>query len=138
MLLFIVNASTGSIGGQFSHEYHLLTEVGEDSILICGECDFACNEEIFEEQDEEALQTRQCPNCKRSHCLENKKGIEIGHTFYLASRYTQPFEATFTTKEGKREYVYALKHQSRIALCDAFILNDFTLCLHTFSYSVGF
>jgi prolyl-tRNA synthetase len=41
-----VEADTGSIGGNASHEFHVLAESGEDSIAICNHCDYAANVEL--------------------------------------------------------------------------------------------
>lgn len=41
-----VNASGGAIGGKETKEFMLLTDAGEDSILICGKCGYAANQEI--------------------------------------------------------------------------------------------
>ena len=38
-----VEADTGSIGGSFSHEFMVLAETGEDTIVICKECTYAAN-----------------------------------------------------------------------------------------------
>ena len=40
-----VDAATGAIGGDKSHEFQVLAESGEDGILSCGYCDYAANEE---------------------------------------------------------------------------------------------
>ncbi len=40
-----VEADSGSIGGSFSHEFMVLAETGEDSIVFCSACDFAANVE---------------------------------------------------------------------------------------------
>jgi prolyl-tRNA synthetase len=39
-------ASSGDMGGDLSHEYHLPTQLGEDHIVNCGSCDYVVNEEI--------------------------------------------------------------------------------------------
>ncbi|KAK3310331.1 uncharacterized protein B0T15DRAFT_518184 [Chaetomium strumarium] len=41
-------ASSGDMGGDLSHEYHLPTRLGEDYIVSCGSCDYVVNEEIAE------------------------------------------------------------------------------------------
>lgn len=41
-----VEASGGAIGGKETKEFMLLTDAGEDSILICPECKYAANQEI--------------------------------------------------------------------------------------------
>ncbi len=40
-----VEADTGSIGGDYSHEFHVLADSGEDLIAHCGGCDYAANVE---------------------------------------------------------------------------------------------
>jgi prolyl-tRNA synthetase len=40
-----VDADTGTIGGSFSHEFMVLAETGEDTIVICKDCDYAANME---------------------------------------------------------------------------------------------
>ncbi len=40
-----VDADTGTIGGSFSHEFMVLADTGEDTIVICKECDYAANME---------------------------------------------------------------------------------------------
>ena len=41
-----VAADTGSIGGNASHEFHVLARSGEDSIAICDQCNYAANVEL--------------------------------------------------------------------------------------------
>ncbi|MDQ7837818.1 MAG: proline--tRNA ligase [Thermodesulfobacteriota bacterium] len=43
-----VEADTGSIGGSFSHEFMVLAETGEDTIVSCTVCDYAANIEKAE------------------------------------------------------------------------------------------
>jgi len=40
-----VEADTGSIGGNASHEFHVLADSGEDAIAICDRCEYAANVE---------------------------------------------------------------------------------------------
>ncbi len=41
-----VAADTGSIGGNASHEFHVLANSGEDNIAICNQCNYAANVEL--------------------------------------------------------------------------------------------
>ncbi len=43
-----VEADTGAIGGSMSHEFQVLAESGEDSIVSCSKCDYAANVEKAE------------------------------------------------------------------------------------------
>lgn len=40
-----VEADSGSIGGNFSHEFMVLAETGEDTIAYCTACDWSANVE---------------------------------------------------------------------------------------------
>jgi prolyl-tRNA synthetase len=65
-----VASDSGMMGGSVSHEYMLLTGAGEDSIVICTECDYRANMEaaatIVENAAGEAeeLKCIETPNCK--------------------------------------------------------------------------
>ncbi len=43
-----VASDSGMMGGSISHEFMLLTDIGEDSIVICSECDYRANMEAAE------------------------------------------------------------------------------------------
>ena len=43
-----VASDSGMMGGKISHEYMLLTPIGEDSIAVCQECDYRANMEAAE------------------------------------------------------------------------------------------
>ncbi|WP_297670726.1 proline--tRNA ligase [uncultured Desulfovibrio sp.] len=43
-----VEADSGSIGGNFSHEFMVLADAGEDTIAFCRDCDYAANVERAE------------------------------------------------------------------------------------------
>ncbi|MGH2450703.1 MAG: proline--tRNA ligase, partial [Candidatus Limnocylindria bacterium] len=40
-----VESDTGAMGGDVAHEFQVLTEAGEDRVLICGSCDYRANME---------------------------------------------------------------------------------------------
>ncbi len=40
-----VEADSGSIGGSFSHEFMVLADTGEDTLVVCRSCDYAANVE---------------------------------------------------------------------------------------------
>ncbi len=40
-----VEADSGTIGGSFSHEFMVLAKTGEDTIVVCRDCDYAANME---------------------------------------------------------------------------------------------
>ncbi|KAF2967189.1 hypothetical protein GQX73_g6361 [Xylaria multiplex] len=42
----VAEASSGDIGGDLSHEYHLPSPIGEDIVISCTECSYVANEEL--------------------------------------------------------------------------------------------
>ena len=44
----IVKADTGVMGGSLSEEYQAITDIGEDTLVLCDSCDYASNLEIAE------------------------------------------------------------------------------------------
>ncbi|KAF7513429.1 hypothetical protein GJ744_009850 [Endocarpon pusillum] len=42
----VARATSGNMGGELSHEYHLPSSKGEDSVLSCSHCDHVKNEEL--------------------------------------------------------------------------------------------
>ena len=65
-----VASDSGMMGGKVSHEYMLLTDVGEDTIVLCRDCDYRANMEaapclLTNEPGEIApLEKVATPNCK--------------------------------------------------------------------------
>ncbi|CAG0910161.1 unnamed protein product, partial [Cyprideis torosa] len=39
----VVEADSGAIGGNFSHEFMVLAKTGEDTIVVCSECEYSSN-----------------------------------------------------------------------------------------------
>jgi prolyl-tRNA synthetase len=115
-----IDADTGTMGGKISHEYHLITPIGEDSIITCTRCWKSINKEL-------AKDDKICPKCD-SVCLENQQGIEIAHTFILEDRYSKPLKATFLNNKGKPENLqmgcYGIGITRLIASCIEFLSNE--------------
>lgn len=98
-----VKADSGNIGGDMTHEFHILSKVGEDELVICPgqDCDYASNVETAEASCGDT-----CPACNSSK-LTSKRGIEVGQVFYLGDKYTkkESLDATFTNKTGQQQHL---------------------------------
>jgi prolyl-tRNA synthetase len=44
--IIVAEASSGAMGGKLSHEYHLTSPIGSDTIYTCNTCDYASNDEV--------------------------------------------------------------------------------------------
>jgi len=91
----IVEAS-GGIFSKFSHEFQVLTPIGEDTIYYCDKCAFAQNKEIAEFKEGDT-----CPKCGGEIFVT--RGIEVGNIFPLKDKYSAPMNATFLDKDGKEK-----------------------------------
>lgn len=89
-----VEASSGSIGGNFSYEFMVLADSGEDKIVICTKGDWGANLEV-------AKDVTKCPKCGGE--IEIKNSIEASHAFKLGRKYSEKMKANFMNKEGKEE-----------------------------------
>jgi prolyl-tRNA synthetase len=49
MPYIVAGADSGNMGGNYSHEYHLASTQGEDTIISCSECEYSINEELWRE-----------------------------------------------------------------------------------------
>ncbi len=87
-------AACGDIGGVVSHEYHLFSNIGEDNIVKCADCNAIYNVELSKN---EAV----CNNCDASN-VRQFRGLELGHTFLLGSHYSKIFAACIKNEAGEK------------------------------------
>ncbi len=89
-------------GGDFTisntHEFQVLTEVGEDTILVCEKCEYAENTEISKLKNGD-----KCPQCGGE--IKSHKAIEVGNIFPLGTKYSQAFNLKFVREDGIKELV---------------------------------
>lgn len=102
-----VKANTGAIGGDLSHEFHILAETGEsavyydkkfDEIRKSDKIDIKQMQNLYAAADE-MHNSDTCPI--KPEELASKRGIEIGHIFYFGDKYSKALNATITDKDGK-------------------------------------
>lgn len=92
----VVEAESGSIGGNYCHEFMALCPSGEDRILICEKCGEAINQEAAKGQDK-------CVKCGQPLKIVN--GIEVAHIFKLGLKYSEKIGAKFTAKDGQEKFI---------------------------------
>lgn len=91
-----VNGSTGVMGGNLSHEYHLPATIGDDTLVKCNACGHAINKEML---TEESTTSSTCVQCKSTD-LNITQGIEVGHTFLLGEKYSSLLGASVVFDDG--------------------------------------
>ncbi len=92
----IIEADSGAMGGDLSHEFLITAPIGEDFVVQCSSCGHAHGlKEDFREHTK-------CPKCSTG-TLEKKIAIELGHIFQLGTKYSDAFEAMYLDEDGKRK-----------------------------------
>jgi prolyl-tRNA synthetase len=97
----VVEASGGVFTDKHSHEFQVLTPVGEDTIYYCdcGKCEFAQNKEIFKGKAGD-----KCPECKACEGkIVEAAAIEVGNIFPLGTMYAEKMGATHLAEDGTKK-----------------------------------
>lgn len=100
----IVHADSGAIGGKDSQEFMHLTDVGEDTVLLCESCGYAANTEKADHrklalppEDLKPLEEVATPNVKTIEALSQFLGVPYERTlkavFYAAAGQEHVFVA---------------------------------------------
>jgi prolyl-tRNA synthetase len=103
-----VRAPTGPIGGNLSHEFHILANTGESEIYYDAQLedvDLADPRavekltEVYAMEAEEHAKVAECPVPRDR--LVSRRGIEVGHIFYFGTKYSKSMGFTVQDREGK-------------------------------------
>ena len=105
-----VKADTGAIGGDLSHEFHVLANTGESAIYYDKKFDeldeskpFNIEEmqSMYAMADEMHVETK-CPLAADQ--LASRRGIEVGHIFNFGLKYSKALEASVMGPAGEKIY----------------------------------
>ncbi|MBX4211511.1 MAG: hypothetical protein KW806_01800 [Candidatus Yanofskybacteria bacterium] len=91
-------AGGGMFTENFTHEFQVVSEVGEDTIFVCSKCEYAENIEISKLEDGSA-----CPKCGGE--VKKLKAIEVGNIFKYGSKYSEKLALDFTDEKGEKHPV---------------------------------
>ena len=101
-----LRADTGAIGGDLSHEFHILADTGESAIYYDSKLEEE-NLSIEEMQKlyamaDELHDEKKCPIPASQ--LKSRRGIEVGHIFNSALKYSKAMETTVMNASGEKIY----------------------------------
>ena len=99
-----VRAETGPIGGDLSHEFHIVAPTGESDLYYDKRLDQNIPESMEDFEDIYAMaDDRHNPDtCPLSpDQLRTSKGIEVGHIFSFGTKYSQAMGAHVTNEKGQ-------------------------------------
>ncbi len=105
-----VRADTGAIGGDLSHEFHLLADTGESAIYYdkkFDELSQSSNLNIEEMQSLYAMSdemhvAEKCPIPESQ--ISSRRGIEVGHIFNFGLKYSKTLEASVMGPNSDKIY----------------------------------
>ena len=123
--VFPVRAPSGEIGGDLSHEFHLIVPGGESTIYVNEtlfdekkKLDFGLLENINSFTDDYYEKVSPLPNMKK------KTSIELGHIFLFGTKYSKTFNFDVDTNKGKI-YPYMGSYGIGISRIPAAIIEAF-------------
>lgn len=102
-----VLADNGPIGGNLSHEFHILAKTGESTLFydqkfITLAENLATDIEELKSLYAAAEEKHDPANCPvPENELKSSKGIEVGHIFYIGNKYSKAMNAYVNNHQGK-------------------------------------
>jgi prolyl-tRNA synthetase len=107
-----VRAPTGPIGGDLSHEFHILAETGESALFYDAAIEEVTREELlsadastiarltglYAMEEEEHAKVADCPVPPER--LRTRRGIEVGHIFAFGTKYSAAMGFSVQTGHG--------------------------------------
>ena len=89
----VIEASGGTFTKAFSHEFQVVTQAGEDTVILCKKHKWAQNQEITKLKAGD-----RCP--RGNDILESAKSVEVGNIFKLGTKFSRDLNLLFKDKDG--------------------------------------
>jgi prolyl-tRNA synthetase len=107
-----VRAPTGPIGGDLSHEFHILADTGESQLFYDAALEDVSHDELlsadaatiakltglYAMEEEEHAKVENCP--VPAERLRTRRGIEVGHIFAFGDKYSKAMGLSVQTADG--------------------------------------
>ncbi|PIR41890.1 MAG: hypothetical protein COV30_01720 [Candidatus Yanofskybacteria bacterium CG10_big_fil_rev_8_21_14_0_10_37_15] len=104
--------ASGGLFSKFSDEFQVLSDVGEDTVFICQNCDYASNAEVAEKNgicpkcfSKDLGQTDSTDSPQVDKKMKEEKSIEVGNIFKLGSKFSTAFELNYIDEKGQSQPV---------------------------------
>jgi len=91
--------ASGGLFSDFSDEFQVPSDVGEDTIYYCDQCDYTVNDEVAEKIN----LAENCEKCTGK--MIKGKGIEVGNIFKLGTKFSEALGLMFTDEKGEKKPV---------------------------------
>lgn len=100
-----IAADNAEFGGKKSEEFMILSEYGDDKILVDLEKKVGFNTEILEREDASEYLAREF-GINDINSLKELRGVEIGHIFQLGTSYSESMNIMYTDSDGQKQPYY--------------------------------
>ena len=95
----VTEADGGVFTDRVTHEFQVLSDVGEDEIIYCPGGDFSQNSEI--------CKVKEGKQCDLGHGpLKKARAIEVGNIFSYGTDYSEKMNVVYTDNSGKKQHVW--------------------------------
>jgi prolyl-tRNA synthetase len=91
-------AGGGVFTDKFTHEFQVVSDMGEDTIYVCDKCEYAENKEVTKLKSGD-----KCPKCGDN--ISEKKSIEVGNIFNQGTKYSEALGLEFSDESGNKKPV---------------------------------
>jgi prolyl-tRNA synthetase len=96
----ITEAAGGVFTDNYTHEFQVPSQGGEDTIFYCDHCGWGQNKEIFKGKVSD-----ECPKCRQGK-LAQTKSIEVGYIFPLGKWFAEKMNVSYVDKKGVKQPVW--------------------------------
>ncbi|MFA6330425.1 MAG: proline--tRNA ligase [Clostridia bacterium] len=121
----VVKADTGVMGGFLSEEFHAVTDIGEDTLVICDDCHYSTNLDVAECACKLNLST-EIHKAKKLEFTPNSKTIEEVATFF--NRKPENFVKTLIYKCDGNFYAFLVRGDKELNEIKVKHLLDVKIC----------
>ncbi len=94
-----VTFASGGTFSTYSHEFQTVSDAGEDTIYIDEAKGIAVNKEVYNDKTLNDLGLSK-------DTLVEKKAIEVGNIFSLGTKFSEPFNLSYTDEKGAEHFVF--------------------------------
>ncbi|KAG5926490.1 hypothetical protein E4U42_003264 [Claviceps africana] len=98
MPVLVAEASSGDMGGNHSHEYHLPSPVGEDTVISCDSCEYAANHDVATARKGSPSDSSMSNQGMQVHDISVWRGITKDRKVFINAWYPAKDNAGRTTE----------------------------------------
>lgn len=102
---FCALAGGGDFTANYTHEFQVLSPVGEDTIYLCKKCGYAENKEVSKLKAGGKCPAHPPDGQECGGKISEEKSIEVGNIFPLGTKYSEAFGLKFLDRAGEKKFV---------------------------------